>query len=284
MQHAAQSMCILLPQKKQSEFISDPSPSRNPLPCSVYFSPVLPMSASHIVWEGHTYCTHINSATHTVVDYNSVSGFALTPLPTELSLESAKTFQTELLIRWNRGHLEAEHKDTQIYSHTNTSFLPYFPLINNIDISTYLKLNFLSDNELEKKSLHIKTCSHFTACCEWDPVSQAVHIHASTSSNFNSPDRLQKSSAISPTLLCGTQTNPHILNPSVSQSFPGSLRWTRIVVINLKPIWMCQRLRVLMHPGVLCVLMHWWISDTSFADIADFKYQSQKRRSKLKPP
>lgn len=107
------------------------------------------MSASHIVWEGHTY-THKLHHTHTGVDYNSVSGFALTPLPTELSLESAKTFQTELLIRWNRGHLDPEHKDTQIHSHTNTSFLPSFSLINNTDISTYLKLNFLSDNELEK--------------------------------------------------------------------------------------------------------------------------------------
>lgn len=152
----------------------------------------------------------------------------------------------------------------QIHSHTNTSFLPSFSLINNIDISTYQKLNFLSDNELEKKSLHIKTCSHFTACCEWDPVSQAVHIHAFTSSNFNSPDRLQKSSAISPTLLCGTQTNPHILNPSVSQSFPGPLRWTKTVVINLN---VCQRLRVFMHPGVLCALICWWISDTFLREI-----------------
>ncbi len=115
------------------------------------------ISYQYCQWAQATLCgrdthTHSNSATHTGVDYNSVSGFALTPLPTELSLESAKTFQTELLIRWNRGHLEPDHKDTQIHSHTNTSFLPSFSLINNIDTSIYQKLNFLSDNELEKKS------------------------------------------------------------------------------------------------------------------------------------
>ncbi len=115
------------------------------------------ISYQYCQWAQATLCgrdthTHANSATHTGVDYNSVSGFALTPLPTELSLESAKTFQTELLIRWNRGHLEPDHKDTQIHSHTNTSFLPSFSLINYIDISICQKLNFLSDNELEKKS------------------------------------------------------------------------------------------------------------------------------------
>lgn len=127
-----------------------------------------------------------------------------------------------------------------------------------------------------------KTRSHFTACCERDPGSQAVHIHAFTSSKCNSPDRLQKSLAISLLLLCGTRTNPHILNPSVSQSFPGPLRWTVTVVINFKPIWMCVNACVfLCIPGSYVLVDIWYFlfneGDLTFAKVADFKYQCQKR-------